>query len=906
MEASIETILRRNYVDTAYHTHVSLISPEGKYQFNRQTLEEFWRLYCDDVKKGKYNYGIAEKPQQYAPVLVDVDLKIDVEKNMEADKLYTYDNIEEIVRIYQKVIREIVEDWDDNNLVCILLEKEPYQMSTETCTYIKNGFHMHFPNLFLDRVEQEIHLIPRVKDLVKATEMFKHLGFADSGDVIDKACCTVPWLLYGSKKSIQSKPYTISKVYDHNVDEMDFEEAFKHYLIYDQKERAMNIRQDTLYYLPRILSIVPYGRDSKELRIGLPIPSKHQIERKKEQKAYNKLTVTQNLNLAERLLPMLGDFRAENYLEWMTVGWVLYNMSEGCEEGLGMWLKFSKRCGEKYDETRCVYEWDRMVKTDMSLGTLRYYASIDSPEQYKEFKKEQTDRHIQESLGGAHNDVAKILHSEYGNDFVCASISKKIWYQFNGDFWEEVEEGIFLREKISSEIVAKYKEQIVKLFSNKGSEDDNANSEKGKKLMKVIKDLKSAPFKDNVMREAREVFYDKRFREKLNINPNLIAFKNGVYDLANNIFRRGRPEDFVSKCIPISYKIFSDDDKKVQDVREIFVKIFADKSINTYFWDTASEIFQGGNFRKIVQFWTGEGDNGKSITQMFFEKMLGQFSVILPTTLFTSKKNSSGGALAELARCGDGVRAAFMDELDEDEAINCGIFKRVSGNDSYYARDLFEKGKETKEIKPLFKVFCICNKLPRFLKGGDKATWNRVRVLPFESTFCKEDNPAPNTYEEQLQQKRFPIDRNLEHKIPDLVEAFAWLLLEHRKKPKIMIDPEKVSSATLKYRQRNDVYRQFIGECIVQDPKSKLSLIELYSYLKVWYKESLPGYHLPTKDEITDYFVKIWGDMEAGRKWIGYKICTLEDQVKAGDVLIIGEDDLVQYDEDGADGAPPI
>jgi hypothetical protein len=80
---SIETILRRNYVSesTVYHTHVSLIHPEGKFQFSRQTLDDFWKVYCDDIQKGKYNYGIAEKPTQYSPVLADIDLKIDIEKN---------------------------------------------------------------------------------------------------------------------------------------------------------------------------------------------------------------------------------------------------------------------------------------------------------------------------------------------------------------------------------------------------------------------------------------------------------------------------------------------------------------------------------------------------------------------------------------------------------------------------------------------------------------------------------------------------------------------------------------------------------------------------------------------------------------------------------------------------------
>ena len=141
------------------------------------------------------------------------------------------------------------------------------------------------------------------------------------------------------------------------------------------------------------------------------------------------------------------------------------------------------------------------------------------------------------------------------------------------------------------------------------------------------------------------------------------------------------------------------------------------------------------------------------------------------------------------------------------------------------------------------------------------------------------------------------MDRTLEGKIPGIVDAFAWMLLEHRKKPKTMIDPEKVSSATLKYRQRNDVYRQFICECIVQDPKSKLPLSELYSYFRIWHRDSLPNAQVPVKDDVIDYFTKAWGEME-GRKWEGYKICTLEDQIKAGEAIVIEENDL--------DGMPPI
>ena len=55
---------------------------------------------------------------------------------------------------------------------------------------------------------------------------------------------------------------------------------------------------------------------------------------------------------------------------------------------LDLWCEFSSRCEDEYDEAVCIYQWERMIKKDVTIGTLKYYAStsIDSPEKNKEFK----------------------------------------------------------------------------------------------------------------------------------------------------------------------------------------------------------------------------------------------------------------------------------------------------------------------------------------------------------------------------------------------------------------------------------------------------------------------------------------------------------------------------------------
>jgi P4 family phage/plasmid primase-like protien len=903
MESTIEKILKDTYTDGVLHTHVSLIKPKGKFQFNRQNLEKFWDLYCKLIEENNDPMvGVAEKPQQYLPIIVDIDLRMKDDGEVIPDGLYTDQQLISVVQVYQSVLRHIVDNCEDKDLTCVVLEKDMYQQTKNDVTILKHGFHLHFPYIFLDKVDQELQLIPRVQQSLKEMDLFKNLGIDDSGSVVDKVCCKVPWLLYGSRKSPEHQPYKVTRVFDSKLEEITLEKAFKYYEIFDSKEQLIPLKGKINHYLPRILSIISYGRKTNSIKRGTISPLKEKLKKEcKSSGNHRKMGVEEALTMAGKLLPMLSDFRASDRNEWMTIGWLLFNISDGHPDGLDMWCDFSSRCEDKYDENGCIYQWERMTKKDLTIGTLRYFASVDNPTEYRKFKEEQSQKHILASLEGSHNDVAKALFAEYGDEFVCASITNNLWFQFSNHKWEQIEDGVYLREKISGKIVGKFAEASKSLVDKLAGIQDNKGEQamintRLKQLNKMIANLKMAPYKSNVMKECKEVFYDSRFQEKLDADAYIIAFKNGVYDLRNNIFRPGRPEDFMSKNMPINYVNFSEDDEKVQDMYTFLEQVFPDKSVRKYFLDVSSDIFVGGNHEKIVVFWTGEGDNGKSVTQSFFEQMLGKLAVKLNTNVITGKKPGAGSAFADLARVGGGVRWAVLEEPDGDEAINVGIFKHLSGNDSIYARDLFERGKDGREIQPLFKLVFICNKLPR-IKHADKAVWNRVRVIPFESVFCKPDNPAPESYDERVKQKRFPMDKQFSKKIPTLVEAFAWILLQHRIKiaGTVRVEPDKVRSATEFYRRQNDIYRQFIEEQIMEHKEHYMSLTELYSLFKEWFRDSLPGHSVPVKNEVEDYFVRLWGNPEEGKRWKGYKQRTLEDKIKDGDVVVLGDEDLVDY-----------
>ena len=97
------------------------------------------------------------------------------------------------------------------------------------------------------------------------------------------------------------------------------------------------------------------------------------------------------------------------------------------------------------------------------------------------------------------------------------------------------------------------------------------------------------------------------------------------------------------------------------------------------------------------------------------------------------------------------MRWCVLQEPDKRDTLNIGILKELSGNDTFFARGLYKEGKE---ITPMFKLAMICNKPPK-VPHDDKATWNRIRVIPFEATFSHD---APENYEEQIRTKTFPIE----------------------------------------------------------------------------------------------------------------------------------------------------
>ena len=885
-------------------SHVSMGDVNARLSIPRCHIEEFWKMYCDRVASGKI-LGTAEFPRDTTAFLIDWDIKGKSEK---VKCLYRKNRIPDLIGIVNNTLRKTVAGITDDDLLCVFLDKTPYKKHSN----VSCGIHMHYPNLFLDSTKVQHYIYPKIRDAVQASDVFEPLNFTEN-ITLDVGVLKTTWMLYGSMKKDATEPYKVATYYDSNCNEISVKKAFKNYKLYNDDEELIDMGKDPTYYLPRILSVFPFGREEKQVIRDADAVYKEEIMAAiRDQRTVSSFDerededTKQKIEEAKTFMPLLSHSRAESYDEWRQIGSVLYNIGKGCKEAFDMWDEFSQRSDVdgQYNLEKLMDMWEKMKESNYTIGSLRHYAKEDNPEEYAKIVTVTRNKVTNECLSGTHTSLAKLLYIDYRDKFKCSDINANEWFEFKGHTWQKVQTGYSMRNIMSEELPKRFKELENKLYvdrMNTTDEDERKQIDTRIALVrKTISNLENCPFKKNVMTECKDLFYDEYFHQKLDSDAFLIGFNNGIYDLRIHKIRDGKPEDYICTKINYDYKEYTEYDLDVIGIHEFLEKLFPDPELKTYFLDTTCEIFEGYNKQKIIQCWIGVGDNGKSILMNLLTLALGKYSVKIPTAFITGKKTPSGSACPELARTGGGVRLVTLQEPSRKDEANSGTLKELSGNDPFYTRDLFKSGGE---VKPMFKMICISNYALK-MDNEDAALWNRLRVLPFEACFPKPGSSTriPDTYEEQRKAKIFPRDATLQTKLEILVLPFIWVLLDHYRKVQtdpsgFRIEPEKVLAATEKYKRENDVFLQYITENIVYDKRASMGIKAIWEDYKNFFKSSYPGLGLCSKMEMQEYLNRRWGEPLPGIRWNGYRLRDESDDLREGKAFIVGKGEDVEEAE---------
>lgn len=900
--------------DSDFYSHQSMID-KAKYKFDQNEMDEMLDTYCKVVYENPdMPVSLMERASDYTTLRGDFDIKIK-QTDMERLKLsmdrpfYTMDEVKAVINMFYEAIFLTIKNPKPHQLYCFLMEKKKPTVSGE---YVKSGFHIEFPFILLSKADQSVVVFPKLVKDYELLDIFSRFGDYQK-TFFDSNLFNHAWLMYGSRKEVSAESYRLTGIFDKYLKLAELEDVLKERTLYNCNQEAISIDCDPEFYLPRIMSINHHGKKEYICRtIPMELTSAKStfkklkpIDKSAPERAVAS-TPEELLKEVREIMPFLSAERAHEHNAWMRVGWALHNIGVGSQDALQIWIDFSKRSDKaSRSETSCIYEWAKMdCRSDgpkVTIGTLRFFAQEDDPEEYNKYRRSKSKSIVLNSIekNGTLTPyaAAQALYHQYKNDFVYTE--SKMWFHYDTHRWNPTPEGLELRKRIC-DLIAPIQERIDKIRKEirdidekirdqeehvgdydeedeKVSEKDKVNKDKLRQLLIKEKNrLEDTTTKDKIIKECRELFLDKKFEEKTDSNVYLLGFMNGVLDLSQGVFRDGRPDDYVTFCTGYDFKEYADDAPEMKMVEDYLLKVFPDSEIRNYFLNQACLILRGGNILKKVMVWTGHGDNSKSVTIELLQNILGQYAIELPTALLTQQRAQSSAASPELVRT-KGRRFAMIQEPDVNDTINTGILKQLSGNDVLSCRGLFQS---QIEFRPQLKLAIICNKLPK-VPSDDQATWNRLRVIPFEAKFIDPKECAP-TFEEQFVRKQFPMDPLFSEKLPKMKEAFMYMLykryLNGEKYGFSSAEPEKVICATKIYRAANDLYMNFLSEKLVEDTDSTgIMLADLYENFRSWFKNNYNSKYIPPKLEMVEYMKTRYKRHFVINRLIGFRYRTEED-----------------------------
>lgn len=939
MDPELRDLLRMVAVDQMgdSYTHVTTYGPHARWQVHQQSHEEFWVGYCDLVYRKKHGRDsqlpdpnatlcLAEKPQDVMPVISKLTLKFQVDPDdSEIWEPYNDDFLQWLCHTYQRVISDKfqISGHGEMELVVVVLESENHWFEEENgVRYMVMEIRLQFPYARIDVGLQNRIIRSNVIKSLRKNNIIAKLPRQAVGDweqIISTTVINEPVMMYGSSEIVGRPKLEITHIWPHITDTIledniesddyvmaDVFEIVNHNHVYQGlvNQEIIDNGYDLDYWIPMFLSVgywnvtllektgVNNGRFTEQLRTMNNTRPIFGMNRRPQTEVDDS-----DMELAERMIPMLDAKRFTNENFWYDIGKALYMAHEGADGGILAWATHTKRilannnieplpfmrANGTVDET-CESLYHTFMNSPISVKTLAWYAREDSKEQYAQWHQDWCISSMELAIkGGYHTDVAVALHRVYWLEFVYCPIGKGKWFHFRNHRWQEDLQGLNLRRAMSKDFMKRFERLRAQISAEiAANNNDEAFSDQNevtlKQLAALIAKLKSVPFKSSLLVESCEHFKHDRFISLLDTNSELTGVPNGVLEISGQhvMFRTAKPEDYISMCAGTRFREdLTWHHPLVLDTLKWIRQVFTDEPLQHHFLKFAASCLRGRNSDKIFPIWTGDGDNSKSMIVKLFETTFNVYCIKFPVCLLTEKAANSGGPTPQLARA-KATRLAFLDEPEDDTPMHKGTIKRYTGGDSFFARMLQDNGGD---VQATFKMVLMCNKVP-MIPNADRAIKNRTRLFPFTSTWV--DNP-PEDENEQKRLKLFKKNPSFERKIPMLAPAFLWIMVQYfpHYANEGLPDPQIVTDYTESYWRDNDVYSQFVSDNVQEvynesghkDGSARVTLSEIYSEFKIWFRDACPGTKVPERSVVRNELSSRWGHI-TGNAWHGIRLIT--------------------------------
>jgi P4 family phage/plasmid primase-like protien len=886
----------------------------ASYHIDENEYQEFLKMYAKEIIVKNISEHLTElQLENNGPILVDLDFHYDYSIT---SKQYQYFHIEAILDSYLEILNSFYQ-FDENTKFRIYVQEKDNVNRLEEKNITKDGIHIII-GIDADKQTQEDL---RKKIIATVSDSCSDIPINNTWeDVFDNSITSRKsgWQLYGSRKP-NHEAYKLTHIFEVSYDEEEDTCKIKkidlnHFdivnNIYELSARCTThpkfiFKSEYLNNRPK--SNPPSAMRSQTRRIGtardsglnsyvLEIKNQEQLDSLYAEFMDTLLPQEFELRESNDFVMILPDayYGVGSFSKWIRVGWALRNISDRL---LIVWIKFSSQASNWSFELGIPDLYERWQQFDLknpnglTKHSIMHWAKQDAPEHYKRVRATCIDYYIDQTIksvtantinndknsrGSTEVDITKVLYQMYKSEFVCVSIKHNKWYRLKNHLWVENDAGTTLRKAISGQMRDLYwnraqwfMEQAVSL-NPPDEEKSKRLQEHADKILKICDRLGRAGDKNNIMMEAKEMFYDEEFVEKLDTNEYLMAFRNGVVDFKQKCFRKGYPEDYLSLCTGNDYISIDEerDASTIAEIQDFMRKLFPVKEIHDYMWEHLAAILIGNSaLNQTFNMYIGDGRNGKSALMELMKVCLGQYKGDVPLPLITDRRTKIGGLAPELVEL-KGVRLAVINEPDPESKLNVGMMKQLtSGLDPIQARAPYMTKMVT--FLPQFKLV-LCSNEFMVIPSQDHGTWRRIRVVDFMSLFT--ENPVQGDREKPYQ---YEVDLTLPSKFPRWKHVFTAMLVDIAFRTNgIVRDCPHVLSSSESYKNSTDYVGDFIREKIVVDTAGKVLKSEITSEFNLWYDETYgrDARGKPSIKQVHAYMDKRFGKYDIKKSWAGIRI----------------------------------
>ena len=293
-------------------------------------------------------------------------------------------------------------------------------------------------------------------------------------------------------------------------------------------------------------------------------------------------------------------------------------------------------------------------------------------------------------------------------------------------------------------------------------------------------------------------------QDNADMDADLIAFRNGLFDIRNGDFFDHSPEKIVTNKINWDYNEEAYDKQMDTVLDRISCK---DKEVRTLLEEMIGYCFYRRNELRKAFVLTGDGSNGKSTFLAVIQSLLGEENIAALDLKELGDRFKTAELFGKLANIGDDIGDEFI--------ANPAIFKKLTSGERVSVE---MKGKDPFEFNNYSKLIFSANDIPR-IKDKTGAVLDRLVIIPFKAKF----NVKSKGFKQNIRQDLVGKQTAMEYLIQIGLDGLFRILDEQK-----FTQPATVIKALEEYHERNNPIIGFVkmlqddGVMIDNQPTSEI------------------------------------------------------------------------------------